>query len=249
MSKKNAAQRRAARERADAEARRKQAADAALRRRRRAVLLSAVAVLVVIVAVALGWALTRGSAAPTPQSTEKDPVGVVAAVDGQPLIFRKPGAVPKHILTLWVDARCQHCQTLEKELGPTMDRLLTSGELELEVYLASYQGEVSQRAARGMACAAPAGFGYRYYQSLWNNGSLGYTDEQVVQLGRALAQGKDVSAFETCVRSGAGARWAASQNQAGHDHKIEGTPTVLVDGRAVPLDQLRSAKDLEAKLS
>ena len=73
-----------------------------------------------------------------------------------------------------------------------------------------------------MACAAEAGFGPAYYQGLFANADLRWSDDQLIALANQVAPGDTCSGY--CVTSRAHAGWAISIN-ATADANVSSTPT------------------------
>jgi hypothetical protein len=70
--------------------------------------------------------------------------------------------------------------------------------------------------------------------------ATGLPDDRLIALGRQAGAGDD---FARCVRDGRYAGWTRSVTDAASRAGITGTPTVLVNGTAVPrtADALRAA--------
>lgn len=228
------------------EAERKAAEEAERRRRQRLVAWVVAGVVLLALVMAGVWAAVRGSADPKAVA-QTDPFGVVQVSPGKPVVFTKPGATPKHSLTLWADARCSHCKQFEDMFGETIDKLVTSGDISLEINLAGFQGPPAESAARAFACAAQGGFGYRFYQSIWHSPAATWTDEQIISLSRAIV-GKENDEFNRCVTHQKTKDYVASLTTEADRLQLTGTPTVYVDGREVDLAELKAPADLEARL-
>src|SRR5262249_31406183 len=106
----------------------------------------------------------------------------------------------------------------------------------------------STAAANAALCAADAGQFPSYHASLYDKqpreGGRGYTDDQLVQLGRDL--GVTGAGFEPCVHTGSHDADIRAQEQAAtsseslrrsfpHGRRGVATPTLVVDGKLVSI--------------
>jgi protein-disulfide isomerase len=199
-----------------------------------------VAVVVLVVGGGLGfqaWRTYRSPSAVTP------PVAITDApqtlVDGQPIRLGADSAPAK--IALYEDFHCPHCADFEEELGPTLTAAQNAGTAQIDLYPMSFIDPGSTAAANAMACATEAGFGQRYYLGLFANHTLQWSDAQLVDLAGKVgaSAGGD---FETCVTSRAQQGWVDSINAAAERNGVTGTPTMFLNGAAVPVKGLTVAK-------
>ncbi|SDS75274.1 Protein-disulfide isomerase [Friedmanniella luteola] len=218
------------------EASRRAAEQAAQRRRDRNRLVLVVAVLVVaLVGGGLGlqaWRTGRGPSA-VPAGTYTD--APQPLTDGQPIRFGSASAPVE--LTVYEDFHCPHCADFEEEFGPVLDAARDAGQVRLAVWPMSFIDAGSGRAAAGMACATEAGFGERYYRGLFANAQLGWSEDQLLQLG-ALSTATVPAGFTACVRDGEQVGWADAVDAAAETAGVTGTPTLFLDGAPLPLQGL-----------
>jgi protein-disulfide isomerase len=154
---------------------------------------------------------------------------------GEGVTVGKAGA--PHKLELYVDYRCPHCKEFEDEAGSTINQLVDDGTATLTYLpLAFVDPQVSPRAANGFACAAAAGKARGFNDALFGNFGKAWTPDQLVDLGKQL--GISDQSFEQCVRDGSDAEWVSSVGAAADQRGVSSTPTLYVDGKQLPLDQM-----------
>lgn len=210
---------------------------------RAAARLSAVLLAVVVV---VSLAACAPESTPTPSSSTNAPVatGTVGAAhldDG----YLVAGTGAKTI-DMYFDAMCPVCGVFEHSNGKNITDAVNAGEVTLRLHPMTFldrnaQGsEYSTRAAAALTCVAalePRSM-LAYLAGLYANqpeeNSKGLDDAQLISLAKE-AQASDIS---SCVTAGTYRSWAQSVNEkalAGPvkgtpNNKIEGTPTVLVNG-------------------
>lgn len=210
---------------------------------RRAARISAVA-LAVIVAASLAACAPQGT--PTPSSSTSAPIarGTVNAAhldDG----YLVAGTGAKTI-DMYFDAMCPVCGVFEHSNGKMIADAVNAGDVTLRLHPMTFldrnaQGtEYSTRAAAALTCVAalePRSI-LAYLAGLYANqpqeNSKGLDDAELISLAKE-ARASDIS---SCVTAGTYRSWVQSVNEkalAGPvkgtpNDKIEGTPTVLVNG-------------------
>jgi len=110
----------------------------------------------------------------------------------------------------------------------------------------SFIDEGSASAANAMACAAEAGFGSPYYEGLFANATLRWSDDQLIELANQVAPGH-TERFSSCVTSRAHAKWVTSINAAADANGVSSTPTLFLNGARLELDTL-SPEALQTKI-
>jgi predicted DsbA family dithiol-disulfide isomerase len=225
----------------------------------RRVRLIGVVVVAVVVAVILGAALwSRGTSAG--YSDEVLPQGVrsdFGVSHGSP----NPDAPT---LEVWADFQCPACGQLEALSGQAMRRLSDAGRINLiwrpTAFLDASPGvrqaneangapESSARAISAWGCAIDAGYGDQFHEALFEfqaSEGRGYPDVLLKGLGERVGiSGIGMTTFQTCVDEGTYLGWARNATIAFREAGIAGTPTVLLNGREIPLDQAADANRLE----
>ena len=222
---------------------------AAARRRERWIL---VAILVGVVVLAVGggigvqaWRTGRAPAPAASASAIEPSAAPVTLAAGQPITFGAAGAA--RTVTLFVDFHCPHCAEFEESYGSVLDEARQAGRIRVEIYPMSFIDEGSAAAANAFGCAAQAGFGPPYFDGLFANPTLRWSDEQLLALPAAVGI-TATPTFEQCVTGRTNADWVESVNAAAAEPGVSSTPTLLVDGTAVDLTKLTPA-DLATKIN
>ncbi|MFI6521570.1 DsbA family protein [Spirillospora sp. NPDC050679] len=216
--------------------------------RQRRLLLAAVgAVAAVAAVVAVVVVAVRGGDDDGGAKTASSYTGPLAPVsrqaDGSTLMAQAGVAEP--VLELFEDFQCPVCKKAEDASGDTIKRLAGEGALRV-VYrpLQLFRGadreplsSNSHRAANAALCA-PADRWLAFHDTLYANqpeeGDEGFSNADLVSWGQRA--GITDPAFPGCVNGDAKAAELAKMTEyALTDRKIEGTPTVLLDGKALDL--------------
>lgn len=163
------------------------------------------------------------------------PAGASADKDGIVV-----GAGPV-VVDAYIDFMCPFCKMFEQASGPTLDRLVGEGAISLVYHPMGFldglsTSRYSSRAAASSGCAADGGRFMEYTYALFANqppeGGPGLTDDELAEIG-AMA-GLTDPAFGACVRNGTYLDWTAYVTDRAIERGVSGTPTVLVEGTAVP---------------
>ncbi|HYH28777.1 MAG TPA: thioredoxin domain-containing protein [Pseudonocardia sp.] len=196
------------------------------------------AVLAVAVVVGLWVWLGRGS--------ENVEATYTATADGA-VITAGDGPV---VVDVYEDYLCPVCERFEERYGDEITTALNEGRITVRYHSVAILDRLtdppgySTRAANAAICSVSAGIFPRYHQALFDEqpaeGSAGLTNEQLVELGTELgAQG----GFAACVQNGTHADAVAAETEkATNNPALQnadgrfGTPTVMVDGQRVDLN-------------
>lgn len=142
-------------------------------------------------------------------------------------------------IDVYVDLQCPLCQRFEHDAGPAIDGFLASGRAKVKYHPMAFldrmsSTDYSSRASNSTGCAADAGVFPVYLKLLFANqppeGGDGLTDEQLIEYGRQAGAGP---AFAGCLQDRRYAAWTKSVTDIASQANVNGTPTVLVDGRKV----------------
>lgn len=220
---------------AAAQERLQQEQDAQRRRERRLLGLVALALVVLVVGGGLGFQHWRTGRAPTAVPTVTSSLTPVTVAPGKPIVLGQAGAPVT--LQLYEDFHCPHCVDLESELGSLIAERQQSGRLAVELFAMSFIDQGSTAAANAMACAAEAGFGQAYYQGLFANATLRWSDDQLLQLAGRVSTTVP-SSFPGCVTGRAQQGWVDSINATARTNGVTGTPTAFLQGRPVDVGTL-----------
>ncbi len=225
-----------------------QRAAAALRSSRRgrswgsALAVAGVVLLAAAVGVGVYFAQQPTQAAVPPNATAQ---GVVV---GQP-----DAAVT---VDLYEDYQCPACQQFEQQVGPTIDVLVEAGTVKVVHHPVAYLDRFSStrystRSSAAAGCAAAAGVFPQLHGLLFANqppeGGDGLPGDRIVELGRqAGATGDD---FAACVRDERYAGWTAKLTDAASQAGVNGTPTVLVNGKPLPQPTPQALREAVERVS
>jgi len=191
--------------------------------------------------------LGGGSSVPT--ATDKPPAGTDGAVDFEQG-FLSAGSGEKKV-DIWFDAMCPVCGAFEKANGETLAKAVGGGDVTLRLHPLTFLDRLSNgtgystRAAAALVCVGVHDESrvLDYYRALFTDqpeeNSDGLTDEQLAKRAKDLG----IADITGCLkRSGPYQAWAqanTAQSQSGPIEvdgtkvadRIEGTPTVLVNGK------------------
>lgn len=210
------------------------AAEARYRTRRRTTL---VALLLVLV-VGIGAAVQAGRGSSPDGTTPDHLTGGVG--------IRVGAADAPVTVTVYEDFQCPACRDFESRVGPTLDAWRAGGRVAVDYRPMAFLDRTSStdystralNAAAAVVDTAPEAFP-AFHRLLFENqpeeGTAGLPDDRLVELARVAGAG-DIAA---AVRDRTFQGWTVRATEAASKAGINGTPTVLVDGR--PLAELSVA--------
>lgn len=232
-----------------------------------------VALVAVLALVLAGWALGKqpvggGSAAPVKTVTPEDPT-IEEAPEPQPTQapIGKPadaGAVHegtivlgasgkgKPVVDVYEDYKCPACAQVNQFMGPQVDEVVRSGEVEVRFHPMSFldRGEDrggSWRAAKGAFCANEQGRFMEYHSAIWPNqqalGEHGWTLEILEDFVGQV--GLDAKKWSACM---ADSKFDSAATQANEIalQSVQSTPTFKLNGTKLELDHVMAAGGLMA---
>jgi protein-disulfide isomerase len=112
-----------------------------------------------------------------------------------------------------------------------VESYVEDGTLRLEWRDFPYLGQESVNAALAARAAQEQGKFWEYHDLLYENQSGGFSDERLIELAREA--GLEVEKFEEDLASGRFERAVAEDFQEGQQIGITGTPTFVINGRAL----------------
>jgi protein-disulfide isomerase len=230
--------------RAQEMARQHAVAAAKSQRERRMALVAALVALVLLVGGGIAFQAWRTRRAPDAPTSGAESLAPVAIADGKPIVLGRSDAPVK--LALYEDFHCPHCADFEEAYGPGLAAARDSGKAAIELYPMSFIDAGSESAANAMACAAEAGFGSSYYEGLFANPTLRWSDDQLIELANQVAPAL-TERFSSCVTSRVHAGWVTSINAAADANGVSSTPTLFLDGARLDLATL-SPEALQTKI-
>jgi protein-disulfide isomerase len=179
------------------------------------------------------------------------PEGVVVPVGADAtgaVLVGDPNAAS--VVEVYVDYQCPHCQRWEQEVGAALVERALQPESGLLVkqYNLAFLGEesptleppgASARAANAAACVlevdgmeAFAAFNAGVFSTAAPaDGSERYSSQMLADLASGIGAAPDTIA---CIEENRHVPYVAIATQAGFGRGVEGTPTVLVNGRTAP---------------
>ena len=160
------------------------------------------------------------------------PAGVTA--DGG-IIVGSPSAA--HHVIAYEDPQCPICGEFEKASGATLAKAVAEGKVSVEYRMMSFLGAESVRAVAALGAAAQEGKFEQLRAAMFadqpQEGTGGYTIADLLDLGKTV--GLTDAAWTTAVQKQTYAPWARSVEQQAEKVPVQGTPTVLLDGKSLDL--------------
>ncbi|MFD2467985.1 DsbA family protein [Amycolatopsis silviterrae] len=221
-------------------------------------IIAVVVAVVVVAALVIGGVLWINSSKNATQDSAIQPgaspslgQGVVEKRDGAVVSVGKPGA-PKTI-DLYADFLCPYCAKLQQDFGPRMEKAINDGQLTVRYHMVILLNKNSDPpgysldSANAALAAADQQKFTAFHDALFKNqpqeGGRGYDKAQLVKLGQDL--GITDPKFAQTVNAGTyDQELQKAFQQIQSDPKLQqdfgsgqvgfGTPTVAVDGKAVP---------------
>ena len=218
-----------------------------------------VAILAVIAVVALVIVNAVRPPAVGPQNMLSDGIKIGQNFEAVRTPGLRPGSAPVPAQTnepdvldiqIWVDYMCPYCGGFERANAEQLSQLVESGSATLEIHPISFLDrasagtQYSTRAANAAACVAnysPDKF-FAFNQLLFANqpaeGTAGLSNDELIQLTKQVGVSR-ASDIVQCVESQKFKSWVKGATDralngpvAGTElEKIQGTPTVLVNGQ------------------
>jgi protein-disulfide isomerase len=201
---------------------------------------------VVALVVAIVLVVVRNSS--TTDEAPRTAAGVVApgglTEDGSIAVGDGPVTV-----TVYFDYLCPACGAFEEANGEALDELLTADDVTVDLRPISFLDrlsagtEYSTRAANALATVVDAdpdhvwAFHRALYAHQPREGGAGLTDQQLADIAQAVGVPDEVAATFADGRHEA---WVAERTEQAFADGVEGTPTILVDGKLFEGDPYRT---------
>jgi protein-disulfide isomerase len=211
------------------------------------VLIGAVIATVLIIFGGIAWLRTDpfgGLEAKGPKGSNAEGGGVVMY----------PGKAKKGVpvVDVYEDFQCPGCGELEKMNGKSMSDLAAKGDIKLVVHMMSFLDEnlgnnSSSRAANAAFCAADAGTFPAYHAAVFASQPAeegkGFSDAILKKAaGTAGITGAQRTKFNTCTSKGTYNSYVDDTQKASEKAGVNSTPTVKIDGEALPEDQVTTLR-------
>ncbi len=201
-----------------------------------------------------------GGAGTTIVNDAKIPTGTNNSSSDLPWAVPVNTAAGKPTLSIWEDFQCPICGEFDKANGPTLEKWVTEGKINLVWRLATFIDNnyaktspnpySSYRASMAYGCSIDAGKGEAYRTLVFNNQPAtegdGWTNQQLLDFGKqAGITGDAYTTFETCFNDQTYGQWVTNNVVTFNNDQIPGTPTLFLNGKEVPSSAINDMTALE----
>jgi protein-disulfide isomerase len=152
-------------------------------------------------------------------------------------------------VTVYFDYLCPACGAFEEANGEALDQLLRNDDVTVELRPMAFLDRLSAgtaystRTANALATVVDAdpGHAWAFHRALYAEqppeGGPGLTDQQIADVARGVGVPDEVAAR---FAEGRYEAWVAQRTEKAFADGVEGTPTILVDGRLFEGDPYRA---------
>ncbi len=170
----------------------------------------------------------------------------VSKANGYGITFNPTAKVK---VDIYEDFRCPNCRNFEAVNNSYVNGLVRAGKIQAVYHPMHFIASDSQLTAAAVACAADQGKFLEMHTALYVNqptsaqmaeNSPYWSNAQLILLGHSV--GITSKAYDTCVTGGKYLNWTDSINTDAASKNINATPTVIVDGKTLPLATAYDAK-------
>ncbi len=201
-----------------------------------------------------------GGAGTTIVNDAKIPTGTNSSSSDLPWAVPVNTAAGKPTLSIWEDFQCPICGEFDKANGPTLEKWVTEGKINLVWRLATFIDNnyaktspnpySSYRASMAYGCSIDAGKGEAYRTLVFNNQPAtegdGWTNQQLLDFGKqAGITGDAYTTFEKCFNDQTYGQWVTNNVVTFNNDQIPGTPTLFLNGKEVPSSAINDMTALE----
>jgi protein-disulfide isomerase len=153
------------------------------------------------------------------------------------------------VVTVYFDYLCPACGAFEEANGETLDQLLEADDVTVELRPIAFLDRLSAgtaystRTANALATVADADpdHAWAFHRALYADqppeGSEGLTDQQIADIARGVGVPDGVASR---FAEGRYEAWVARRTEQAFADGVEGTPTILVDGKTFEGDPYRA---------
>jgi protein-disulfide isomerase len=156
--------------------------------------------------------------------------------DGYGIVFN-PDA--KSTVNIWEDFQCPSCKRFEDANAAKIFSLIDSGKTKVVFHTLSFLGNESVIAGMGGGCAADQGRFLDYKNFMYTNQqeefSGTWTKPYVISMASQI--GLDETKFAACLNTDKYRKWLTNVSAAGNAADINGTPTVVINGKVMESDR------------
>lgn len=147
-------------------------------------------------------------------------------------IVTNPEVTPQ--VDIYIDYQCPICKNFEIINGGYIAELVAAKKIKMVVHPMTFIGVESILAANAAACAADEGKFLDMNLALFQNqpaseGSGLWTGDYMKRLGNSI--GIKSEKYDKCVTDGNYVNWTRNVTQASADANVNGTPTVMINGK------------------
>lgn len=240
------------------------AAEASRRRRERLIRILGAGVVVVIVAAIIVAALVasnKGSGkadGPTPNPSAQLPNDVNSATYAYQVTKSPAAGTP--LVQIWEDFQCPACKAYEGTFAPGVYAAAAAGTINLQLRPTTFldanfsqSNNTSARATSAWGCAIDAGKPLEFHSAVFAGQptpeGTPVSEQQFIAIGKQVGiSGPAFDAFSSCVNAKTFEGWAANSMQLFEQDKVQGTPTILVNGKELSLKGISTPDQLLAKI-
>ncbi|MEV3856105.1 thioredoxin domain-containing protein [Streptomyces sp. NPDC050095] len=164
--------------------------------------------------------------------------GLPARVDGGVITVGEADA--PHTVKVYEDARCPFCKKFEEGGARALVKPVADGDVKIEYTIASFLdnnlgGSGSVKAANALRASVDAGKFPEFHAAVYANQPAdesvdAYTDAFLLKIAGKV-EGLRSAAFDKAVNDGSYEKWVGRAMQSFRDDGVQGTPTVLIDGK------------------
>ncbi|MGW2426538.1 DsbA family protein [Streptomyces sp. NPDC001709] len=168
---------------------------------------------------------------------------VPASVKGGVVTVGDPNA--KHTVKVYEDPRCPFCKKFEEGGAQALVKPVADGNVKIEYTLASFLdknlgGSGSVNAVNALRASVEVGKFAEFHAGVFANQPEAetedaYTPAFLLKIADKV-EGLRGAAFDKAVTDGTYKKWVETAMKSFSDDGIQGTPTVLIDGKKVPGD-------------
>ena len=145
-------------------------------------------------------------------------------------IVFNPDVKPK--IDIWEDFQCPFCKDFETAMSSYIEDLVRNKEANVVYHMTSFIGEESKRAANAAYCAVDEGRFIEYHRAIYQvqgtENSGVFSNKNLIEIGKRL--GINSPTFESCINDNKNADIVAKIYASMAKNKVEGTPTVFING-------------------
>lgn len=150
-------------------------------------------------------------------------------------------------LSVYLDFQCPYCGVFSNTFGEELRKLSEAGTVRLSIHPMSFldaplKNDSSHRMANAFACAAEVGKGLEFEAAAFRHQpseGAGYSEKVFTQIVKESGiTGDALQTFNVCEDESTFMGWVNTVDAAAQAAGVQGTPSLLLDGKVLPLDGL-----------